>query len=168
MDIWQASLLVGAFAAGLLSWREPRGIAWITAVMASFFVSGAYWDAGLPHAPLFDVGCDVAVFFLVYFMARYRWEVWLVRTIQAMVLTNIAWIVLTASGSDPDHYMFAATLELLNWIALFIIGGGAAAQYAQSGGKDVGMDLGPRRSGGIRRALMALRSPRATPPWHER
>lgn len=166
MDIWQASLLMGAFVTAALSWREPRGIAWITALMASFFVSGAYWDEGLPHAALFGVGCDVAVFFLVYFLARFRWEIWLLRTIQAMVLTNIAWMVMTASGGAPSHYMFAATLEALNWTALFIIGSGAAAELAESR-DNVRMGSGRWRLGGLRRALLALRSPRET-PWHLR
>lgn len=169
MDAWQAALLVGAFAAALVSWRAPRALAWITLVMASFFLSGVYWDAGLPYPVVFAIACDVAAFFIIYTRARYLWEERLLQVIQGMVLVNVAWAVLTASGADPSHYLFATILEVLNWGALLVIGGGAVAQQAEAvGWHGWGLDRRGHRSGGLRRAVLGLREPRSSRPWTER
>lgn len=218
MDIWHVALLVGAFLTAGFARHEPRCLSWITLLMASFFLSGAYWDAGLPYAPVFGIGCDVAVFLIINLLARYRWEMGLLLTVQAMVLVNIycliassqtvveipSWglpalvavdavsivtvaglytsgrrepalylaeaalaanvvYVITASlGVGISHYLFAATLEALNWFALVIIGGGVAAKRVE--GASDGYRVHHRRPSRVRSALAALRSPRAHPP----
>lgn len=169
MDAWQAALLLGACAASLIALRSPRALAWIWLVMASFFLSGAYWDSGLPYPVVFGVACDVAVFFAVLHWGRYRWEEYLVRVVQGMVIINVVWAVLTASDADPSHYVFAAVLEAMNWIALIVIGGGAVAQAAEAGGwNGWGLDRSRHRAGGLRRVVLGLRNPRSARPWTER
>lgn len=164
MDIWQAALFVGAFLTALAAWRSPRGLAAITAVMASFALSGVYWDEGFPAPALFGIACDVAAFFAIYAYAAYRWEIWVLRVIQAMVLTNLVWMVTTAAGGAPSHYMFATSLEGMNWVALAIIGAGTAAE-AIGETDHAGLAPDHHRFPRLRRALLALRSPRRAPPF---
>jgi len=168
MDIWQASLLVGAIATAIFSMRSPRGLAWIAAFMASFFISGAYWDAGWPLPALFGIACDVAVWSLIYQWGNYRWEVGrfgLLGVILAMIVVNLSWLVIKALGWPSSHELFAAALEGLNWLALLVIGGGVAAEVIETRGAENGMARGSSRNRGLRGHLLALRAPRRSPPF---
>lgn len=166
MTMWQAALLAGAFAAALVSWPDRRALAWIALVMVSFFVSSAYWDAGMPYPVVFAIALDVVVFFILLNHHRYMWEYRLLQVIQSMVVVNFVWAVLTAGDMDPSHYLFATLLEILNWGALFIIGGGAVAQAAEAGGwHGWGLDRGRLGSGRLRRVVLGLGEPRTSRPW---
>ena len=166
MDAWQAALLMGAFAAALVSWPDRRALGWIIVMMASFFVSGAYWDAGMPYPVVFAIALDVIVFFVVLDRHRYMWEYRLLQVIQTMVGVNFVWALLTAGDMAPSHYLFATLLEILNWGALFIIGGGAVAQAAEAGGwHGWGLDRGRHRPSRLRRLVLGLGEPRTSRPW---
>jgi len=156
MNEFHAALLIGAIVAAALSWRDPRGIAWIAAGSASFIATAGYEAAGYPYHPIVTGLFDAGVCILIYLFAAFRWEMWLYRIFQTSVLVSL----LRATGWIDSHTAYIVALEACNWAAIFVIGGTAA-------GERIDARVGAHRAapGRLRRAVASLRSPRSTPPF---
>lgn len=159
MDGFQAALAIGALVAAVLSWREPRGIAWIVAGATSFVLTAGWEAQGWAYHPVATGLADAAVCLLIYLFAAQRWEIWLYRIFLASLLISGLRVI----GLVPSHKAYVIGLELCNWAALAVIGGTPA-------GEEIGVRLarlGPVRPAvlRVRRAVAALRAPRATPPF---
>jgi hypothetical protein len=128
---YEVSLILGSLVVALMSRGNPRGIAWIAAITADLLASTAYWRADLPYAEVFTGLCDAAICFGIYFIGRYRWEMWLWRLYQGSVLISILYLgahVFRVPSIDQDVY--SSMLEAVNWIALISIGGASVLQKA--------------------------------------
>lgn len=117
--------VIVAAAMLVLSFRNWRGALWIGALTASFFISGAWWRATGDGA-LFTFLCDTAVFIAMYAVGRYFWEFWLLCIQLAMMCASLSF---TAFPFELEVYQIS--LELLNAIALFLIGGIGAYSLAR-------------------------------------
>lgn len=162
MDAYQTSLLVGAVLVALFSWRLPRALFWIVIGGAAFVASSVYWNQGLPYPAAFAGLCDLVVCFIMYAVARQRWEMRVWNCFHGMLLVNILYLAKLV----PSHFMYGAALDLFNWLALAIIGGAAALQMADSHG--VGHGSGGFARGWLRSVSDLLFAPRKERPFWER
>jgi hypothetical protein len=113
----------------LVSIGVPRALFWLAVITVSYFVSGFYWRTGMVGGELVAGLCDAAVVALLVLLAAYRWEMWVALVFLVSLLVNITFLTsnLVGGGLIP-HEAYAITLEALNAIALFTIGGVAAFQ----------------------------------------
>lgn len=164
MSGYQLALWTIAGVAALFSWKSPRAIGWIVALLASHTVSVLYWRSGGPYAELVAGLCDAAVCLLIYAFAKYSWEMVVWRMFQTMLLVNIIYL---AGGLGifyrVDHIVYSSILEALNVLILLTIGGVAWRQPAgDSDGRSIPAWLG------LHRLVVALRSKRARAPFWSR
>lgn len=128
-----------AFAAA--SWRNPRGLVWLTALLAGYFASGLYWRAGGTQGELVAGLCDAAMCALLFWFGRRRWELWLWLLSQISLLVNIIYLTSNLTGAHViDHEVYSIALEALNAIAFVLIGGVSAFKAA---GKTDGIAFNP-------------------------
>lgn len=159
MNVWQFALLLGALVTLFHARNVKRADLWIFCGGASFIVSAGYEAMGWPYPPFVGMVCDAALVCLpIYFLARRQWEIWVFRVFQAMVLWNLLYL----AGLSVPHYWHVTGLETLNWIALLLIN---ATAYLQGAGHESSSRV-PRLLA-VRRAGMALWSPRTEDPWHK-
>ena len=150
---------LGAFALFVVafSWKVPRAWLWIGLGAVSFVASSIWWDNGLPYGAWFGGITDLVICLLITETARYRWELWFSYAFGLMMLVD----ALNLMGAVPSHYVFAVTLELLNWAALFVIFITALLQWI---GQDV-VFSGWASHLGAGRLYRALHTKRRTPAW---
>ncbi len=163
MNIWNLSLLIGAVLAAGLSYRNPRALIWILGAALDYTVSVVYWRTGLPYAEAVAGMCDATLCLCLYFGARERWELVIYRLFQVSLAVNIFFLAGNL-GIIPmvSQDTYASILELLNWLALLLIGGVGVAQWVGA------PSVAARRSTGrLGRAVRSLRSPRKTRPFHQ-
>jgi hypothetical protein len=158
MNEFQAALMIGLVATGLISSRLPRAWLWLLCGFASFVASTAYARFGLLYPPAFTLVCDASVCLAVYFFGKERWEENLYRVFQLSVLISL----LHMSHFIADHRVYVIALELLNWAALLLIGGTAILDRARGHGGITHRDWHPH----FHRSDLALRRSRQTQPFH--
>lgn len=159
MDPFHAALLAAALFVALLARHEPRAWLWLAAGATSFTATALYEAWGLGFHPVVTGLFDAVVCLTIYFVASQRWEMWLYRIFRVSVLVSL----LRAAGLIEDHTLYIIALEACNWTALVVIGSGAVGGLVDDR-VGTGWPPGDR----LRRALVALRSPRATPPLERR
>lgn len=98
-----------------LSMKNWRGMLWIACLAISYFASGAYWRLSGDGA-MFALLCDAAMFLALYAIGRKIWEIWLMGLVLCMAGANII-------GPALNTEAYQISLEAMNAIALFIIGG---------------------------------------------
>lgn len=126
VDTW----LLGGFLLALgVSFGNWRAWAWLGASAASYVLSTVWWRSGLPYPSFIGGMADALICLGVYFVGKYRWEMWGWRLFQVSVLVNIVYLggTLGAWASLP-HNAYAVMLEAVNWLALLWIGGNGAVQ----------------------------------------
>lgn len=161
MSIYQATLAVGAIIAALIAWGNWRAIAWLAVLQVSIAVSVAYWKSGLPYGELVAGLCDALVCLGIYFFGRFRWEMWIWRLAQAMVLVNIVYLLGNVGiFTLTPHDVYSTILEIINWIAIASIGGSAILNRL---GPDVGSTARPWP--GVRGLVFFVRAERAELPF---
>lgn len=145
------SLLIGLMLALAVSVGNLRAWKWLLAAAASYVVSVVYWRSGLPYAAFIGGMCDAAICLTVYFLAKFRWEMWVWRLFQFSVLVNIVYLggELQAWPS-LSHNAYSIILEAINWAALLWIGGNGAIQAIGA------TDAFPSAGGSLRRLRRAL------------
>lgn len=124
MSVFELALIIGAAITAIISRRNPRGVAWVAAITADLIASTAYWRADLPYAEVFTAMCDASICFGIYFIGRYRWEMWVWRLYQVSLLISFLYLgvhVFGLSSVSQDDY--SSLLEIVNWIAFLSIGG---------------------------------------------
>ncbi|OVE94433.1 hypothetical protein B7W85_12850 [Allorhizobium ampelinum] len=159
MNNFQAALALGAGAALIVSLHIPRAWLWIALGVASFVLSTAYARAGLPFPEAFAIACDMVVVLFIYHLGKEKWEMRLWRIFQTMILLNLLYLW----GVIGPHSAYIIVLEILNWIALIVIVGTAAVEWARGVAGHFRFD----RHRYLRRAYVALRSERAHAAWHK-
>lgn len=160
MNEYQSILLLFAIFIGVISPNLPRAWLWIGCGAASFFLSTAYARYGLPHAPAFTLACDSAVCLAVYFFGAERWEIsGIYRIFQASVLISI----LRLSNIIADQWTYVVALEILNWVALFLIGATSILDRARANEGHSDWNWNPH----LHRSDLALRRSRQTQPFHK-
>lgn len=109
----------------ILSVRNWRGVLWLACLMVSFFLSGAWWRAhGFVHGELFTLLCDTAVFLAIYAAGRHWWEFALLCVQLLMVAASLSFATYNFIGGSPSGLeVYQITLEALNALSLFLIGG---------------------------------------------
>lgn len=126
MSVYETTLLLVATAVLVLSILagNHRGAAWVVAIVADLMLSTAYWRADLPYGDVVTALCDFTVCVMVYCLGRYRWELHLFLLYQFSMLVSV--IDLGAMIWAPawiDHDTYSSVLEVVNYIAFFMIGG---------------------------------------------
>ena len=158
-----------AFAFGLIlalafSIGNTRAWAWLLAGAASYVVSTLYWRSGLPYGAFIGGLCDAAICLAVYFWGKLRWEQWVWRLFQVSVAVNVIYLGITLDGDTSRlRNEYSIMLELVNWAALFFIGGTGAAQHI---GASSVAHAAHRPWGSFYRAVEALYRKRTAAPFH--
>lgn len=158
MNEFEIILLVLALVTAYIARELPRAWVWIFAAFLSFAASAIYWRLGLPHHPAFTAFCDSSICLAVYFVGKERWEMRLYKVFQFSVLVSL----IKLGGFIPEGALYPAALEILNVVALLVIGGTAIL----AGASDERHTFGHRRRP-VHRAMHPLRAARATPPFHK-
>ena len=167
MNGYQIALLFGAAITMLISLNLERAALWIILGIADFAASTAYARYGLPYPPFFTMMCDALLCLAVFFLATRQWEKWLYHIFQGSVLVSLCYLVVRivsggAAGATAQHYWYITGLEILNWVALLLIGSTAIIQrVGEHGG---GLDRNWDHS--VFGADSAFRSPRKDQPFH--
>lgn len=129
MNEFQIALLIGAALTALISISQARALLWISVGVASFVISTWYARQSLPYPEAITALCDASICFMLYFLARERWEIYLFVLFQGSVLVSTAYL----AGVIGPHWAYIAALEGINWLALCVIGGTAALSWTQNG-----------------------------------
>jgi hypothetical protein len=161
MTAVEGIMLVGYAVAALIAIGNLRAMTWLAVGAGTFLGSSAYWRTGWEHPELVAGGLDAAVCLGIYFAGRQRWEMWVWRFFQVMLMVNIIHLagdigIFHDTGQAP----YAITLEAMNWLVILLIGGMSGLQRI---GYDYGGVSGPWR--GVRGVVRTLREERRTPPF---
>ena len=161
MDIFQISLVLAAVITALLVSNDRRALIWIGVAAANFIACTLYQDSGLtiPPYPLFVGLMDATVCLALYIWGHLRWEMLLFRLFQLSVLISI----LRLSRIIDTNYVYVTALELVNWLALAVIGGAQLLRWAGHGRLG---NIGAATFGNLRGAGLALFKERKRQPFH--
>lgn len=125
MSIYEALMLLAAsavFALALAS-MNWRGALWIAAIVVDLYASTLWWTNDLPFGDVATAACDFTLCVLIYFLARYIWELWLFLLFQLSVLVSI--VDLASGIAAPGwlgHDTYSTALELINYLAFIVVG----------------------------------------------
>lgn len=129
VDLW---LLAGLGLAFLFARRQPRAIPWLAGLALSYAVSTVYWRSGLPYAAFIGGICDAIVALAIYFGGKEKWETGLRWLLLVSVSVNLYYLASQYGVVTPiAHNAYATALELINWLALVLIGGSGLLQPAE-------------------------------------
>jgi len=93
------------------------------------------------------------------------WVFWVWRLVQFALLVNLIYLGASIGGTGSQlHNAYAVTLEAVNWLALFWIGGNGLAQAIGAANADPAVHS---PGGGLRRLVRALYRQRAHPPFYK-
>lgn len=116
------ALLVGAVSASLISRENLRGIFWIVASQACFWLSLLYWDLSGPVPFLVAATFDAIVVGLIYKYGKYMWEKWLMFLFTACILSNFAAQAFQIMIPSFNIYIHSWTLYAINWGMILYLG----------------------------------------------
>lgn len=153
MQWYDLPMVIGAALAFVASSRIPGAWRWILFGAVSIFASRLYWAAGYAHPAFVAAMCDALVCIAIDRWAREEWELKLYRVFQAQVLVNLIFHV-----GFGTQYVYALSLEALNWTALGIIGGTSAMDWVRRHGSFSGSRWRDRVSDFVSRLRAARRS----------
>lgn len=126
-DTW---LMIGALICALISFRNWRGLMWIGIGAVSYITATLAWRWNLPRADAITALGDAGVCIAIYFVGKYRWEMWIWRLFQISVAISIIYLASRLGiTSRIDHELYAIALEAVNWLVLLSIGGPVAFQW---------------------------------------
>ncbi len=135
MSFFQIAMMCIVAAVALVSYRHPRGLAWLAVLAVNYLVSSFNWNWGGPAPELVAGLCDAGVCVAIFFFGRYVWEMRLWLTCLAALFVNFAYALHNLmSAGVLSHDVYASILELLMVASLSIIGGSSA--FVSSGATD--------------------------------
>ena len=142
-----------------------RAWGWLLSAAASYIVSTIYWRSGQPYGAFIAGMCDALVCLAVYFFAALKWEMAVYRLFQLAVGVNFYYLGVTL-GIFPSlsHNDYAVILEIINWLALLLIGGSGALQVA---GATDAPDAVSRPWYSVHRLVLSLYGTRKAPAFHK-
>jgi len=119
MEHWyQWAPVGGAILAGWSAWRVPRAVTWLLLLMLSFVLSTLWWDWGGAYPSMFGAATDFIIALIMLRFKRNKWEDAIIAQYLVMILIDIMW----QGGAIPEHYLYAVSLEVLNWTIIATIG----------------------------------------------
>ena len=130
------ALLLGAVSAGIISRNNMRGVYWLIAFQAAFWLPVLYWDFSLPSPMLFGVICDAFIILALYKYGQEKWEEWCMGIYVLSILTTFAVLATIILQPKFDVYIFSWAKYLLNWMAILVIG--SVSAFRSSGYDDIG------------------------------
>lgn len=143
LSIYQVIMLALIAAALIVSWHFPRAFIWLLLIGASYLISSTWWRSDLPLPELVAGLCDAAICIGVLLMVRQQWELWVWAIFLASLGVNIVYLVNNLTEGLLSHGIYSAILEVLNVIAIFLIGLTSAFEAA---GKTDGIAFRPWRA----------------------
>jgi hypothetical protein len=164
LSVYQVVILsVYAIVAWFLMERgDRRSLGWVFLSALAYLGTSAYWRAGFIEPSLISGIVDGAVCMTVYFLGKYRWELFIWRYYQFFVAVHVVWLMgLHGLAPRVDMVVYSGVLELTNILIALTIGGIAL-------GKGVGdaweLDgFGDR----LRRIDSAVHQERKIPSFHK-
>lgn len=127
MSVFQTAMLVVMLAVGAISISHPRGLLWLAAVGADYFISSAYWRAGLGSPELASGLCDGLVCLSIILFGQRIWEMRICVLIAASLLVNFLYLAQGLAHLDAvPQDIYSSFLEVLTVTALLSIGGVSA------------------------------------------
>jgi hypothetical protein len=118
MQWYHTVLLVGAVLCAALNFSNRRGLIALCLVSVAYLSSIFWWRFDMPYPIIFSGACDASAALVIYFWAKYKWELALFRIFQSMLLINI---IYGFGWAAPIIYQ--SSLELANLAALILIAG---------------------------------------------
>lgn len=147
MHWYHTALLIGALIAAGLAWHVPRAVTWVALGALSFIASGWWHDAGFSHGAAFGAFTNLLMCLALYAWAEQRWELRVWNVFHLMILIDILFL----AGFIKNHYTFAVSIEVANWLAIFVIGAAGITDRARRGNSS--RALGHGWAGAFDRAL---------------
>lgn len=124
---FQIGMLVLFLASAWVSRRNWRGLLWLSVMMTSYLVSSEWWRVSGASAELVAGLCDAATVMLIYLFAKRIWELAVASIFTISMMINLVYLAQNLSGLEViSHNAYATALELVNVLALALIGGVAA------------------------------------------
>lgn len=131
MSVWNVILLSGVAAAALVAWGSWRYLAWLAAIVASYGMSVAYWDAHGPYAEVVTALGDGLIVAAIAGRARYLWELAIGLLYLVSMAVSMAYLANNIVGAHTlDHVLYSSLLEAINLVAALTLGGLAAFDKA--------------------------------------
>jgi hypothetical protein len=117
-------LTIGFIAiAAVLSFRNWRGILWLTVILLDYAIATAWWRSGLANPELVTGLCDAALCLSIFFVGRHVWEMRVWAVYMVSIATNFIYLASNLSGLlFLDHEVYSIIEEVLNAAAIIIIG----------------------------------------------
>lgn len=158
MNQYEVALLIMALVTAFVARGLPRAWLWISVGALSFVVSATWWRLHLPYHPAATLVCDALVCLTIYSLAREEFEIWLFNLFRLSVLISL----LKLFGAIHENWVYAASLESVNFAAMLLLGGTGILARSANGGHTFGSWIGSFRWLG-----RALRASRRTPRWFD-
>lgn len=132
MSVFQIIMLCVVLSVAWVSRQNVRGLVVLGALITDYLVSSTWWDLGGGAPELVAGLCDAAVCLVLWRFGRKLWECWVWLVFLTMLGINFVYLAnnLTALHLIP-HNVYASVLEVMNLVALALIGGVSA--YERSG-----------------------------------
>ncbi len=153
---FQIGMVVLFLASAWVSRHNWRGLLWLGVILTNYLVSSQWWRS-MGGSPELAAGLyDAATVLLIYLFARLMWELAVGLIFTVSLASNLGYLAQGLAGVElvPDN-VFKTLLEILNVVALSLIGGVSAFQRR---GRTDGPAFRTRRTGFsvARSALAAL------------
>jgi hypothetical protein len=113
------AVAIGGASINLKSWRTVFAI---SLIIGSYGASVLYVNNSLPYPIVFAGACDAAFAFVLYLVAKFKWEILVFNVLRLMILVNILY-GLNVHFLEPSAMIYYASLELITLLALIFIGG---------------------------------------------
>lgn len=128
MSVIDIFALVIVCAVALISPRgNPRSLIWLAALAADYFLSGAYWRAGMAQPELVAGLCDAAVCLALWRFGAKIWEMRVLVLFLSSLFVNFVFLAHNLSHLELiDHEVYSIVLEVLNVLAVCFIGAASA------------------------------------------
>lgn len=124
VSIWNYLILSGVASAALVAIGNWRYLGWICAILVAYALSVIYWDFGGPYAEFVAGVLDLAIVITVAVRAKYVWELWLGLMFLSSAFVNMVYLANNVTGAGlVNHEVYGALLEVINILALAMIGG---------------------------------------------
>ena len=159
MNVFQIALLVGVAVTALISWRLPNALLWILVAGADAVACDVYYAYDGARPAVFTLCVDCLVCLAIHWLAKERYEIWLFRVMQLSVFVSVLRII----GVLEWSYIYATTLELINWLALLLIS--STAILGRVGASELFFHSWVRSF--LLGAYSYLRRPRKTAHWSQ-
>lgn len=126
MQWYHYTLLAMAISAGVISWKIPRAVLWLSLGALSFVLSVIWHRSGLPGGLIFGAVTNFIICVCLSCVPkRMAWETGFFNAVIMMMMLD----ALRAWGFIASHEAFAIGLEIVNAVAILIIAAPGASEW---------------------------------------